>query len=560
MRKSLITILSTAVVLLNTTAVFASTIDEYWQIKEFHSDITINTNGTFQVTEKITADFTNEAHRGIGRVIPLNDTEIEFISSVDENGNQWYNTIRHYSGNIDIESLNQELEYRNDINTYLITYLVKYGYKFFDDHDELHWNVNGTEWPVTADQVSATVHIPESLTQDQIQLTCNTGFYGSTDQNCEYKFIDEHTIQFTATKPFNRYENLTIAVGMPAGTIQKPSPSELRNKKLQEYIPLLIPFFVTLIMFFLWFTKGRDEKAIKNTIIPHYTAPEGISPTETGIIFDEALDPQDITATIIEFAIKGYIQIHEVELKVLFIKTTQYILELKKPYETTKKFQKLILEGIFPLNEAGIKVNTESLKTTFHKHMPAIEKEVINDLISQNYFPHNPMTIKKVYTFIASIFFIITFQVIALGPIYIATFLLTALSIYGFGKNMPRRTMKGAETYFKLKGLYEYIKTAEKDRIKFQEDANIMFEKLMPYAIAFGLAEKWSKVFADIIKTPPSWFTSNANHFSIMNFSHSLNSFTNNFTQTTQEPSKSSGFGGGGFSGGGGGGGGGGGR
>ena len=46
---------------------FAET--QNWEILDFHSDITINQNGKVEITENILADFTNEAHRGIGRSI-----------------------------------------------------------------------------------------------------------------------------------------------------------------------------------------------------------------------------------------------------------------------------------------------------------------------------------------------------------------------------------------------------------------------------------------------------------------------------------------------------------
>ena len=135
---------------------------------------------------------------------------------------------------------------------------------------------------------------------------------------------------------------------------------------------------------------------------------------------------------------------------------------------------------------------------------------------------------------------------------------------------MPAKTKKGAEAKWQVLGLEEFIRTAETDRIKFQEKENI-FQKLLPYAMALGLAEKWTTAFKDIIKTPPNWYQSSdpnfMNGFNTMYLYHSLNSMTTTAnTVMTSSPrssssgswSGSSGFGGGGFSGGGFGGGGGG--
>ena len=128
---------------------------------------------------------------------------------------------------------------------------------------------------------------------------------------------------------------------------------------------------------------------------------------------------------------------------------------------------------------------------------------------------------------------------------------------------MPRKTSRGTETYYELKGLYEYIDTAEKDRMKFQENKKILFEKLLPYAMAFGLVKKWTKAFEGIYKNPPNWYTSTTpwtnRPFTMMYLSDQLNNFGKEATSNiTSRPGNSgsgawgggSGFSSGGFGGG----------
>ena len=123
--------------------------------------------------------------------------------------------------------------------------------------------------------------------------------------------------------------------------------------------------------------------------------------------------------------------------------------------------------------------------------------------------------------------------------------------------------------YYTILGLEEFINTAEKDRIKWQEKENI-FMKLLPYAMAFRIADKWSKAFEGLNKTP-SWFESTdpnfANNFNTYYFVNRLTSMSTSMATTMQTAPRSSGSGGswsggsgfsGGFSGGGFGGGGGG--
>lgn len=126
---------------------------------------------------------------------------------------------------------------------------------------------------------------------------------------------------------------------------------------------------------------------------------------------------------------------------------------------------------------------------------------------------------------------------------------------------MPRKTQKGTETYYELKGLREYIDTAEKDRLKFQAENGILFEKLLPYAISFGLADKWAKAFEGIFQNPPHWyFPLNPHNFSMIHFGKDLGQFNNSTMRNlVSTPGRKGGgswsggssFGGGGFSGGG---------
>jgi uncharacterized membrane protein len=138
---------------------------------------------------------------------------------------------------------------------------------------------------------------------------------------------------------------------------------------------------------------------------------------------------------------------------------------------------------------------------------------------------------------------------------------ISALIIMAFSFIMPRKTQKGIDTYIRILGLEEFIKTAEKDRLKFYEKENI-FEKVLPYAIALGLADKWAKACEGIFNTNPSWYHSSdpnfVHNFNTYYFLRSLNSFNQNLNRNivaAPRSSASSGFSGfssgGGFSGGG---------
>jgi uncharacterized membrane protein YgcG len=140
---------------------------------------------------------------------------------------------------------------------------------------------------------------------------------------------------------------------------------------------------------------------------------------------------------------------------------------------------------------------------------------------------------------------------------------------------MPARTLEGVALRDYLLGLRDYMKLAEADRMKvlqsphgeLTEKVDIddkrqlvkLYEKLLPYAMLFGIEKEWAKEMAPLYERTPDWYAGNG-AFSAVWFASSLSSFSSNAATTFAPPSdsSSSGFGGGSSGGGGGGGGGGG--
>jgi uncharacterized membrane protein len=124
---------------------------------------------------------------------------------------------------------------------------------------------------------------------------------------------------------------------------------------------------------------------------------------------------------------------------------------------------------------------------------------------------------------------------------------------------MPRRTPKGTGLVRRVHGFRTVIATAETHISRWAEQENV-FTRYLPYAIVFGLTDKWAKAFAGLA-TPPdtTWYVS-SRPFVYADFGHAMGGFSTVAAGTvasTPGGSGGSGFGGGGAGGGGGGGGGG---
>jgi len=565
-----------------------------WDIKDFNTTIQINKDSTMTVTEHISADFTDEEHHGIFRDIPVQykDTAgnesaipIHVKSVTDDSGKAWQYEVNDQGDYIEIKIGDPDV-LLNDVENYNITYTAERALTNYEDHDELYWNATGDKWEVPIEKAEATIKLPQSVETSKLKATCYTGSYGSTDKNCTSKVVDGTTFQYTATAAskddaaLSEYEGLTIVAGYPTGIIQPspPSPETIFARapwyeKIYLFFftnwGLMIPVFIGALMTFLWTTKGRDPSTGRTAIMPLYEAPDGLKPTEVGTIIDESVDIRDITAAIIDLAVRGYLKIIETKDKALFFNVTNYKFKLlKKDYSSDSSlqdFEKKILDAVFDFDDER---DLKDLQNDFYKDIPDIKTKVYDGLVKKGYFPNSPDKTRAIYQGIG--------LALLTGPLFLMGLVISffpwsvvvgvmasGLIILIFGKFMPTRTLKGVETRYKILGLEEFIKTAETDRLKFQEKENI-FEKLLPYAMTLGIAEKWTKAFEGIYKTPPSWYSSNdpnfMSHFSTYYFLNSINSLNNTMSTTMQSSPRSSGsgFGGGGFSGGGGGGGGGG--
>jgi uncharacterized membrane protein len=238
-----------------------------------------------------------------------------------------------------------------------------------------------------------------------------------------------------------------------------------------------------------------------------------------------------------------------------------------------------IYNGIFAL---GDEVDDGDLKEVFYKSIPGIKTAVHDRLVQLGSFRVSPLSVRNRFVVFGVLAAIATFALGALsagwtGAIFphalvvpIVAGVLTLGLFLGFAPAMPQRTRKGVEEQRWALGFQEFVRRVEEDRLEREiqshgTSAKSVFEKLLPYAMALGVASTWAKRFHHLYQdqSPPSWYAGRhfTGQFSTVqlekNLSTSMAGVAKNMAASPRS-SGSSGSGGGGFSGGGGGGGGGG--
>ncbi|MFH0739814.1 MAG: DUF2207 domain-containing protein [bacterium] len=540
------------------------------KINSYDVQAQIQKNSSVLITEDIFYDFGTEYRHGIYRDIYTKDINVDVKSVVDENGNKYKYDLSKTGDNIRVKigDANQTITGEHQ---YIITYLVKGAVKFLPDHDEFYWNVTGNNWPVPIEGVLININFPQ--VEDFLgekNLKCYVGQFGSTREDCQYSF--DGTAHFRTTRLLDEGEGLTVVFGWPKGVVSPPSTIEKITDSAKKYWPLIIPVLMFVYLFSVWWKKGRDIK-LHRSIMVQYDLPNELRPIEVSYILKQKTTYIDLSATIIDLAVKGYIKIKETEQKKFIGKTKDWTFIKQKDYvmdKTLEPFEWTLLSKLFVQKS---EVAVSSLRQKFYEEFKEIKENVSTEMVLDDYFVSDPEKAKSTFIGIGMGLLIGSFILIKVLSIFIpfvrnlngwyAFIIITCAFLFIiFGALMPKKSKKGTEMMWHILGFKEYITRAEKYRAQFQEKENI-FEKFLPYAIIFGCTKKWAKAFEGIYKTPPTWYEGAVygTYFSPVNFSESLNkSLAGIGGALASQPGGgkdgsgfSGGFSGGGFGGGGGG-------
>ncbi len=543
------------------------------KIVTFKADITIHATGIFDVRETIKYDFGSVARHGIFRTIPVKyerngaryNIRISEIKVTDESGNSIPAKASYPGNNLEIKIGDPNTTISGQ-HTYVINYTVMRAINFFEDHDELFWNVTGNSWPVPIELTTATVAFEGA--NSEARTTCFVGAVGSTEP-CEQMNIESRAT-YLVKRSLVPGENLTVVYGISKALVVPPTEQDNIRYFILDNGILGIPVIVFVGMFFVWRTFGRDAKG-KGIIVPEYDPPQDLTPLEVGVLVDEKVHGRDIAAEIVYLAEQGYFRIEQVEKKKLLIfPSKDYKLVKLKPKDGLKNTFDTNLYSMFFADREEVHLSELKKDKGAFTDLQQAKSAVQDGLVKKGYFIRNPITTKALWLFFGFFLgFIVSWLGLALHQgqiIGIATGVVSGLIVLVFGLFMPARTVAGSIAREQALGLKRYIQVAEKDRLAFHNDPAKLsksgeepertaqrFEKLLPFAMALGVDTAWAKIFEGVHNLEPTWYTGTNGTFSALALTNSLGDFSNSVVAVAA-PS-SAGGGGSGFSGGGSGGG-----
>ena len=519
-----------------------------WTIDSFDATIEVFDDASILVEEEIQVDFDIDKH-GIFRTIPVsyidnlnNRVRIDLeVLEILQDG-ELANYVEYKSGPNRVFQIGDGDELIRGEHSYHIRYAVNRALLYFDDYDELYWNVTGNDWEVPIISSSAFVILPDGT--EILQTACYTGYSGSTSQNCGIA-NEDNLSAFVAS------DYLTIALGFEKGVVVEPSKNQRLLWFLGDNWPSVIPIFVIVFVVVIWWRFGKDEKM--ETVVAEFSPPNDIWAAYAGIISRSVFVSADIAGMIVQMAVKGYL-VFEIEGEGRKRKVT---LKKKKDVDGLDPAHTVLFKHLFKSRES---VTAKELKGSASANtLEKIRKKLNAQIRKDGIYVKNSRKYRSVMLAFAVALIFSSFVLgTGLGLFTGASFLLAGLITFAFSFFMPKKTLHGLEVARKILGFKLFMHTAERYRSKWQEEKG-MFEEFLPYAIVFGDTTKWAKTFSGMEFNNPSWYHSSVAFVGSDVFMKDLISMTHSMARVAAPSSSGSGgssgggSSGGGFGGGGGG-------
>ncbi|MCL5090447.1 MAG: DUF2207 domain-containing protein [Patescibacteria group bacterium] len=562
--------------------VFAQVSD--YTVESFKSDLEVKQNMTLAVTEIIEVNFEAAKH-GIFRIIPIIYTnkgqtikaDLKLISVTDSQGVNLPATVSRYKQSLEIKigDPNKTIIGRQ---TYVLSYEVKDVVLSYPDHEEVYWNVTGSEWDTVIKFAEATL---TSAFAPITQVDCFASQAKAQAKDCTAE-SSSSSATFTATTPLTWGNDFTIVTALDKNnSLIHPNLLQKIDKKIKDNWGYGLALLPLTIIFLAWFKKGRDLKYLTDNVYirpfdsaqgkPIVTAPlltrehlplvyspiKGLTPAEVGTIIDEKVDTKDVVAEIVELSRLGFLEIKKVSTNKFLHTDTDYLF-IKKDKDTAslKGYQTYLLDKLFnsgldlenaskflkndqsdlakkivkkALTTPVTATSLEKLKYHFYRHLEGFKNELFNNL-SGEIFVDNPQKVKTAWGAIAALIFVPSawgvFMFFGQTQNFfpVAFLLLTILPIALLIKNLPRRTAWGHSLYRQIVGLKYYV-TEGKWREEIAEK-NLFLEEILPLAISLGVVNQLAKDMNALGLKPPTYLEG----FTAANFASELSGFSRETT------------------------------
>lgn len=494
--------------------------------EHFDVDITVNKDGTFDVAEKQEIDFFGGPfHYGYRDISTRNTESITDIQVADENGVYVENDSEE-PGTFLVEPEGDILhviwyfdETTNMTRRFIVSYKVHGGLRYYDGGDQVWWKAVYADRPADVEESVVTVKVPAPAVIENMDA-----YY----TQAKMELLDKQTARFTAQnyipsgKPFEvrvQFTHGVVAGSAPswqAAADRKAALDRWRNvfNVILGMVALMLIILAPVGVYLLWYLYGRDPRP---QIAPEYLPepPSDMPPALAGTLIDEKADVKEVLSTIVDLARRGYLRMEELGKKddSGYSNSDFLYVREKTPDDALLPYEVLVFKELFGTKDER---KLSKLKNRFYKYIPNIVKLIYKELTDQGYFVQNPKMVRGRWTAIAigigvllGIFSCISMPLFnAFTDVGFLLFVgpgIFAIGLLIMAQFMPRKTQLGADEAAKWKAFKTYL--ANIKQYVDLEKATELFERYLPYAIAFGIDKDFLHTWEQVQNMPvPAWY------------------------------------------------------
>lgn len=297
----------------------------------------------------------------------------------------------------------------------------------------------------------------------------------------------------------------------------------------------------------LWFLRGRDafrvdpaggapeRPVLDGADGPQFAAPDGIRPGQVGTVVDETADLVDITATLLDLAVRNYLTIVELPRETQFCRLDWELRRLNEGGPELLPYERALLDAVFA---DGDTVRVSTLGPVLRPRLDLVREHLYADVVTQGWFANRPDAVRNRWT-TAGLVLVGAGAVLTVVLAVVTKFALAGIAVMlaGFalalaGQVAPARTARGAAVLGRVVGLQRYL--AEESSADLPHSHRLEFaSRCLPYAAVLGLTDKWAQEIAatDDDDDPDAgigWYSGPAD-WHLSNIGESLSNFVTTF-------------------------------
>ena len=406
------------------------------------------------------------------------------------------------------DRLELEIETPNGAEVRLV-YSVRNGVEFHPDEDRVLW-IPGGGWRGDVAHATVFVQVPPELAGG---LSAQGYLSGHGLVPLRQSSAGPDRVWFAADQ-LRASDRFLIDVALPTGVIEEPPALQRVGWFIGANPVVLLPLVVLIVMVGLRMMKGMPTND-PGSVVARYEPPSGLTPAEVGLLIDDSLDPRDITATVIDLAIRKYVRLEQCKPdEGVAFSGQDFILRLLRPIAEWKELRPHEQTVLFHTFYGGEWTKLSSLTLRFYSVVPALRAQLGASLRAKGYYWIDPQTAVWLRLFNVFVLFGLFYMLQATGLFsFASSWLLSLLSIavsalivHLLGRRLTAKTMKGMLAYREICGLREFLNTVDSDRL--ERIPAGLFERCLPYAIALGVEHHWANAFAGVGLGAPEWFSS----------------------------------------------------